>query len=73
MSSCKSFKKNTNPRVGLANYQQKYSYCGPGTKYKQCTKKGCKGINELHSMCKLLDKFIMKTLTPKFEILVTSL
>ena len=42
---------------GSFNNQQKYSYCGPGTKYEQRTKEGYKGINELDSMCKLHDKF----------------
>src|SRR5207245_114543 len=36
---------------------QKYSYCGPGTKYDQRVKEGYNGINELDSMCKLHDKF----------------
>jgi len=42
---------------GSFNDQQKYSYCGPGTKYQQRTNEGYKGINELDSMCKLHDKF----------------
>ena len=42
---------------GSFNNQQKYSYCGPGTKYEQRVKEGYKGINELDSMCKLHDKF----------------
>jgi hypothetical protein len=42
---------------GSFNNQQKYSYCGPGTKYEQRNREGYKGINELDSMCKLHDKF----------------
>ena len=42
---------------GSFNNLQKYSYCGPGTKYLQRDKEGYKGINELDSMCKLHDRF----------------
>lgn len=42
---------------GSFNDQQKYSYCGPGTRYEQRVREGYKGINELDSMCKLHDKF----------------
>ena len=42
---------------GSFNNQQKYSYCGPGTKYEQRVREGYKGINELDTMCKLHDKF----------------
>src|SRR5208282_382173 len=42
---------------GSFNNQQKYSYCGPGTRYEQRTREGYMGINELDSMCKLHDKF----------------
>ena len=42
---------------GSFNNQQKYSYCGPGTKYDQRMREGYRGINELDSMCKLHDKF----------------
>ena len=42
---------------GSFNDKQKYSYCGPGTKYVQRVKEGYNGINELDSMCKLHDKF----------------
>jgi len=42
---------------GSFNNLQKYSYCGPGTKYDQRVKEGYNGINELDSMCKLHDKF----------------
>jgi len=49
--------KGENIPGGSFNNQQKYSYCGPGTKYEQRMKEGYKGINELDSMCKLHDKF----------------
>ena len=42
---------------GSFNNQQKYSYCGPGTKYEQRNREGYKGINELDGVCKLHDKF----------------
>jgi len=42
---------------GSFNDQQKYSYCGPGTRYVQRIREGYKGINELDSMCKLHDQF----------------
>ena len=42
---------------GSFNDQQKYSYCGPGTRYEQRIREGYKGINELDKMCKLHDKF----------------
>jgi hypothetical protein len=42
---------------GSFNNLQKYSYCGPGTKYDQRVNEGYNGINELDSMCKLHDKF----------------
>ena len=42
---------------GSFNNQQKYSYCGPGTKYEQRVREGYKGINELDKMCKGHDKF----------------
>ena len=42
---------------GSFNNLQKYSFCGPGTKYEQRVKEGYKGINELDRMCKLHDKF----------------
>jgi transposase InsO family protein len=50
---------------GSFNNQQKYSYCGPGTKYEQRTKEGYKGINELDSMCKLHDKFYNENIDTK--------
>ena len=52
---------------GSFNNQQKYSYCGPGTKYEQRVREGYKGINELDRMCKVHDKFYMKTLIQKLE------
>ena len=42
---------------GSFNNQQKYSYCGPGTKYEQRNREGYKGVNELDGVCKLHDKF----------------
>ena len=42
---------------GSFNNLQKYSYCGPGTRYEQRSREGYKGINELDSMCKLHDQF----------------
>src|SRR5271169_854185 len=42
---------------GSFNNQQKYSYCGPGTKYEQRVREEYKGINELDRMCNLHDKF----------------
>lgn len=50
---------------GSFNNQQKYSYCGPGTKYEQRTREGYKGINELDSMCKLHDKFYQENTDTK--------
>ena len=42
---------------GSFNNLNKYSYCGPGTKYEQRDREGYKGINELDRMCKLHDNF----------------
>ena len=42
---------------GSFNDQQKYSFCGPGTRYEQRIREGYKGINELDNMCKLHDQF----------------
>ena len=42
---------------GSFNDQQKYSYCGPGTRYEQMIREGYKGINELDKICKLHDQF----------------
>jgi len=50
---------------GSFNNQQKYSYCGPGTKYEQRVREGYKGINELDRMCKLHDKFYNENLDTK--------
>src|SRR5215469_4659157 len=50
---------------GSFNNLQKYSYCGPGTRYEQRVKEGYKGINELDSMCKLHDQFYNENLNTK--------
>ena len=42
---------------GSFNDQQKYSFCGPGTRYEQRIREGYTGINELDKMCKLHDQF----------------
>ena len=42
---------------GSFNNQQKYSFCGPGTRYEQRIREGYKGINELDNMCRLHDQF----------------
>ena len=42
---------------GSFNNLQKYSYCGPGTKYEQRNKEGYQGINELDRACKLHDQY----------------
>ena len=42
---------------GSFNDQQKYSFCGPGTRYDQRVREGYKGINELDKMCELHDQF----------------
>ena len=42
---------------GSFNDQQKYSYCGPGTRFEQRVREGYKGLNELDRMCKLHDQF----------------
>ena len=42
---------------GSFNDQQKYSFCGPGTRYEQRIREGYKGINELDKMCKFHDQF----------------
>ena len=49
--------KGENVPGGSFNNQQKYSYCGPGTRYEQRVREGYKGINELDSVCKLHDRF----------------
>src|ERR1700754_2449337 len=50
---------------GSFNNLQKYSYCGPGTRYEQRRREGYKGINELDSMCKLHDQFYHENLDTK--------
>ena len=42
---------------GSFNNQNKYSYCGPGTKYEERNRERYQGINELDKMCKLHDQF----------------
>ena len=42
---------------GSFNDQQKYSFCGLGTRFEQRIREGYKGINELDRMCKLHDQF----------------
>ena len=42
---------------GSFNDQQKYSFCGPGSRYEQRITEGYQGINELEKMCKLHDQF----------------
>ena len=49
--------KGENVPGGSFNDQQKYSFCGPGTRYEQRIREGYKGINELDEMCKLHDQF----------------
>ena len=49
--------KGENVPGGSFNDQQKYSFCGPGTRYEQRIREGYKGINELDKMCKLHDQF----------------
>ena len=39
------------------NNLQKYSYCGPGTKYEQRVREGYQGVNELDRACKSHDQF----------------
>jgi hypothetical protein len=57
--------KGENVPGGSFNDQQKYSYCGPGTKYEQRVKEGYQGINELDRMCKLHDKFYNENIDAK--------
>ena len=52
-----SAEKGENVPGGSFNDQQKYSYCGPGTKYEQRNREGYQGINELDKMCKKHDEF----------------
>ena len=49
--------KGENVPNGSFNDQQKYSFCGPGTKYDQRLREGYTGINKLDQYCKLHDKF----------------
>ena len=49
--------KGENVPGGSFNDQQKYSFCGPGTRYEQRMREGYTGINELDKMCKLHDQF----------------
>jgi protein-arginine kinase activator protein McsA len=57
--------KGENVSDGSFNNQQKYSYCGPGTKYEQRVKEGYQGINELDRMCKLHDQFYNENVDTK--------
>jgi len=41
---------------GSFNGLQKYSFCGPGTRYEQRMKEGYKGINELDRTCRSHDQ-----------------
>jgi transposase InsO family protein len=50
---------------GSFNDQQKYSFCGPGTRYEQRVREGYKGINELDGMCRLHDKFYNENIDTK--------
>ena len=52
---------------GSFNNLQKYSYCGPGTKYEQRVKEDYNGINELVCV-KYMISFIMKIKIHKVEI-----
>ena len=45
--------KGENVPGGSFNDQQKYSFCGPGTKYEQRIREGYTGINKLDQYCKL--------------------
>jgi hypothetical protein len=42
---------------GSFNNLQKYSFCGPGTKYEQRLREGYRGINTLDNACMYHDKF----------------
>ena len=42
---------------GSFNNLQKYSFCGPGTKYEQRLREGYRGINALDNACMYHDKF----------------
>ena len=47
---------------GSFNNLNKYSFCGPGTRYEQRRLEGYNGINELDKMCKLHDQFYTNNL-----------
>ena len=53
--------KGENVPGGSFNDQQKYSFCGPGTRYEQRIREGYKGINELDKMCKLHDQYYIES------------
>ena len=57
--------KGENVPGGSFNDQQKYSFCGPGTRYEQRMREGYKGINELDKMCKLHDQFYNENMDTK--------
>jgi hypothetical protein len=59
--------KGENVSNGSFNNQQKYSYCGPGTKYEQRVRKGYRGINELDRVCKLHDQFYNENMDTKIR------
>ena len=52
---------------GSFNDLQKYSFCGPGTKYEQRVREGYRGINELDQACKLHDQFYNETSDTKLR------
>jgi len=57
--------KGENVPGGSFNDGQKYSFCGPGTKYEQRIREGYRGINELDSTCLLHDKFYNENIDTK--------
>ena len=59
--------KGENVPGGSFNDLQKYSFCGPGTKYEQRVRKGYRGINELDQACKLHDQFYSETSDTKLR------
>ena len=52
---------------GSFNDLQKYSFCGPGTKYEQRIREGYRGINELDQACNLHDQFYNETSDTKLR------
>src|SRR5437867_12938725 len=58
---------------GSFNNLQKYSYCGPGTKYEQRNKEGYQELMNWIVCANYMISFIMKILTLKVEILVIQL